>query len=48
VLNIPDDFKDKELEVTVKLLKKRAFTSTKIIKLDTKKFTFDKEEANER
>jgi len=48
IISLPLYFKERELEITIKRKRKRVFSSVNKIKIDTKNFRFNREEANER
>jgi len=48
VVNLPEDFAGKILEVIIRPMRKRAFRSLHLIQIDTKTFRFNRDEANER
>ena len=48
IISLPLNFREKELEITIKRKRKRVFTSINKIKIDTTNFRFNREEANER
>lgn len=48
ILNIPKKLLDKNFEITLKQKGKKNFPSFKKIKLDTRKFKFDRQKTNAR
>ena len=48
ILQLPENFAGKMLEVSIRPMRKRTFRSLNLIRIDTKTFRFNREEANER
>ncbi len=48
LIDLPDNYLDKEMEVIIKPVVKKVFNSLSIIKINTEEFKFNRDEANER
>ncbi|MCP4399498.1 MAG: hypothetical protein GY801_19630 [bacterium] len=48
IVNIPEEFAGKVLEVIIRPVRRRTFRSLSIIRIDTTTFKFDRDKANER
>ncbi len=48
IVNLPEEFAGKVLEVIIRPIRKKTFRSLSLIRIDTTTFKFGRDEANER